>query len=73
VPPKNKHYLTPLQRYTVAVESSATLAEAHRELSERCEEFGVTSMEPIRETFYGESFLVSDRDRNWWEIACAGN
>jgi len=73
VPPKNKHYLTPLQRYTVAVESSAALAEAHRELSERCEEFGVTSMEPIRETFYGESFLVSDRDRNWWEIACAGN
>ena len=40
VPPKNKHYLTPLQRYTVAVESATALAEAHREMSERREEFG---------------------------------
>ncbi len=35
VPPKNKHYLTPLQRYTVAVESSAALTEANREFTER--------------------------------------
>jgi hypothetical protein len=73
VPPKNKHYLTPLQRYTVAVESSGALAEAHRELSERSEEFGMTAMEPVKETSYGESFLISDLDRNWWEIAYMRN
>lgn len=73
VPPKNKHYLSPLQRYTVAVESSAALAEAHRELSERSEEFGMTAMEPVKETSYGESFLISDLDRNWWEIAYMRN
>jgi catechol 2,3-dioxygenase-like lactoylglutathione lyase family enzyme len=69
VPAKNKHFLTPLQRYTVAVESAAALAEAHREMTERREEFGVTALEEIKETIDGESFLLSDLDRNWWEIA----
>ena len=73
IPEKNRKYLTPLQRYTVAVESSAALAEAHRELSERSEEFGMTAMEPLKETSYGESFLISDLDRNWWEIAYMRN
>ena len=69
VPVKNKHFLTPLQRYTVAVESSAALSAAHRELGERREEFGLTTLEEIKETADGESFLLSDLDRNWWEIA----
>jgi len=69
VPAKNKHFLTPLQRYTVAVESAAALAEAHREMTERREEFGLTTLEEIKETTGGESFLLSDLDRNWWEIA----
>ena len=70
VPPKNKHYLTPLQRYTVAVESPSALAEAHGELNERRDEFGVNSLEAIEETSGGQSFLICDLDRNWWEIAC---
>lgn len=69
VPPKNKHYLTPLQRYTVAVESAAALAEAHRELDARCEEFNLTAVEAIRESDGGQSFQVCDLDRNWWEVA----
>ena len=74
VPPKNKHYLTPLQRYTVAVESPAALAEAHRELSERREEFGMTcDRAQSKKLLDGESFLICDLDRNWWEIAYARN
>lgn len=73
VPPKNKHYLTPLQRYTVAVKSPAELTEAHRELSERSEEFHMAAIEQIQETAGGQSFLVSDLDRNWWEIAYVRN
>ena len=73
VPAKNKHYLTPLQRYTVAVESSAALAEAQREMNARREEFGTTSIEPIKDIPGGQSFLICDLDRNWWEIACIGN
>jgi catechol 2,3-dioxygenase-like lactoylglutathione lyase family enzyme len=68
VPAKNKHFLTPLQRYTVAVESAAALVDAHREFSERRAEFGLTALEAITETPLGQSFLLSDLDHNWWEI-----
>lgn len=69
VPSKNKHDLTPLQRYTVAVKSAAALADAHREFNERRTVFRLTALEEIKETNDGESFLLSDLDRNWWEIA----
>ena len=73
VPPKNKHYLTPLQRYTVAVESPSALAAAHRELTERAEEFSLATIDEIEETPRGQSFLLSDLDRNWWEVAWLEN
>ena len=73
VPAKNKHYLTPLQRYTVSVESASALAEAHREFNARREEFQVTAIEPVHEIPGGASFLISDLDRNWWEIASISN
>lgn len=73
VPAKNKHYLTPLQRYTVAIESPAALAEAQRELNERREQFGLTAIEPIEESAQGYSFLLADLDRNWWEVAYLNN
>jgi len=69
VPAKNKHFLTPLQRYTVTVESAAALVDAHREFSERRAEFGLAALEAIAETASGQSFLLSDLDHNWWEIA----
>ena len=71
VPAKNKHFLTPLQRYTVAVESPAALSDAHREFKERREEFNLTAIEEIQSNSTGASFLLCDLDSNWWEIACA--
>ena len=74
VHPKNKHYLTALQqRYTVAVESPAALGNAQRELNERREEFGLTSVDIISEIPGGASFLICDLDRNWWEVAHLNN
>jgi len=73
VPPKNKHYLTPLQRYTVGVRSREALAEAHHAMKERSEDFGTTSIEPVRDIPGGQSFLLCDLDRNWWEIAWIEN
>ena len=73
VPAKNKHFLTPMQRYTVAVESPKALSEAHREFNERRAEFGLTTLEAIAESSVGQSFLLSDLDSNWWEIAYVVN
>jgi catechol 2,3-dioxygenase-like lactoylglutathione lyase family enzyme len=69
IPEKNRKYLTPLQRHTVTVESAAVLVDAYQELQARQAEFGITAIEAIQEITNGQSFLVSDIDRNWWEIA----
>jgi catechol 2,3-dioxygenase-like lactoylglutathione lyase family enzyme len=69
IPAKNRRYLTPLQRYTVTVQSASVLLEAHRDLHARRKELGMTSIEDISDTADGQSFLLSDLDRNWWEIA----
>jgi catechol 2,3-dioxygenase-like lactoylglutathione lyase family enzyme len=69
IPERNRKYLTPLQRHTVTVESAAALIKAHQELQARQAEFGITAIEAIKEITDGQSFLVSDLDRNWWEIA----
>jgi len=73
VPSKNKHYLTPLQRYTVAVESEAALVAAHDKLKERAGQLAITSIDDIGEIPGGQSFLLCDLDRNWWEVAWLKN
>jgi catechol 2,3-dioxygenase-like lactoylglutathione lyase family enzyme len=73
IPEKNRKSLTALQRHTVTVESPAALADAHKELLTRRDEFGITAIEKIKDTANGQSFLLSDLDRNWWEIAYLEN
>ncbi|MET0503529.1 MAG: VOC family protein [Candidatus Binatia bacterium] len=73
IPEKNRKYLTPLQRYTVSVESPGALASAHDALRSRSADFGITKIEDIKETTEGQSFLLSDLNRNWWEIAFLRN
>lgn len=73
VPLKNKHDLTPRQRYTVAVASTGALAKAREELRARRAEFGITAIEEIECRGGGASFQICDLDRNWWEIACLAN
>lgn len=69
IPEKNRKYLTPLQRYTVTVDTQSTLAKARAELQNRRAEFGITAIEEIAAIVGGESFLLSDLNRNWWEVA----
>lgn len=73
IPEKNRRYLTALQRHTVSVESTSAVVEAHRELQARGVEFGITAIEAITDIADGQSFLLSDLDQNWWEIAYVNN
>lgn len=66
---EKRRLLTQRQRYTVALESAGAVAEAHRWLTEEGRSLGVTELEEIREEEGIVSFLLSDPDRNWWEIA----
>jgi catechol 2,3-dioxygenase-like lactoylglutathione lyase family enzyme len=69
VPEKNRKYLGPLQRFTVAVNSSTKLAGAHEQLHARQAELAITKIEEIGDNPDGASFLLCDLNRNWWEIA----
>ena len=69
VPEKNRKYLSPLQRFTIAVASAEKLNEARHSLSVRREEFAITGIGDIEDTPDGKSFLLCDLNRNWWEIA----
>jgi catechol 2,3-dioxygenase-like lactoylglutathione lyase family enzyme len=68
-PSDERQLLTPLQRYTLTVESAAAFSEAHRWLGEQGDDLGVTELGAFLETNGSVSFLLSDPDRNWWEIA----
>ena len=56
------------QRFTVAVESVDAVREAHKWLREVGQELGVTDLAEVNEQSGSASFLLSDLNRNWWEI-----
>ena len=62
---KRKH-LAPVNRFTLKMESAAAVEAAHRELSGSK---SVTEVFELQRKNGGASFLFSDLDRNWWEIA----
>ncbi len=67
-PAAERRLLTPLQRYAITVESAAVVAEAHRWLEENGDDLGVTQLGAIEERGGTASFILSDPDRNWWEV-----
>ena len=73
VPEKNRKYLSPLQRFTIAVDSPQALVKARAELQGRRAELAITKIEEIQESPDGASFLLCDLNRNWWEIAYQRN
>jgi len=71
VPERSRKYLGQLQRFTIAVATPAKLAEARCNLLARRSEFGITELGEILSRPAGQSFLLCDLNRNWWEIECA--
>ena len=68
VPERSRKYLGLLQRFTIAIESAAKLSQARAALEKRCSEFGIHKLTAIENNPDGESFLICDLNRNWWEI-----
>jgi catechol 2,3-dioxygenase-like lactoylglutathione lyase family enzyme len=67
--PEARQLLTPLQRYTLSLDSIAAVTEAHRWFTECGDELGVTQLGEVQEGDSAVSFLLGDLDRNWWEIS----
>jgi catechol 2,3-dioxygenase-like lactoylglutathione lyase family enzyme len=70
VPEKNRKYLSPFQRFTIAVACADRLQEAREALNTRRNEFAITEIGDIQSTQDGQSFMLCDLNKNWWEIAC---
>lgn len=69
VPLSEKKILGPNQRFTLALESARAVEEAQRWLKESGKEAGITDLTEIIDRNGAVSFLLSDPDSNWWEIA----
>ena len=67
-PATERKLLTPLQRYTLTVDSVADVTAAHRWLKESGANSGVTELRDLQENNGVAAFLLSDPDRNWWEV-----
>lgn len=70
VPERSRRYLGPLQRFTIAVASPKKLGQACESLSARQDEFAITEIGSIQDMPDGQSFLLCDLNKNWWEIEC---
>ena len=69
VPAGEKKILGPNQRFTLSLESARAVQDAHRWLSESGKEAGITGLTEISDKNAAVSFMLSDPDSNWWEIA----
>jgi catechol 2,3-dioxygenase-like lactoylglutathione lyase family enzyme len=63
--PRRKKFLSPANRFTLTMASPDAVADAHRELRGAK---GITELGALEERDGRASFLVSDLNRNWWEI-----
>ena len=66
--PRPSQLLTPLQRYTTTVESVDVVHAAHRWLKDSGGTLGVTELGELNESRGALTFILSDPDRNWWEV-----
>jgi len=60
---------SPNFRFTIGLESTDAVEEAHRSFAASAKDLGVTELRDVTRDGARTSFLLSDPDRNWWEIA----
>lgn len=61
---------SPNFRYTLTLESSQAVEDAHSDLTRQGSELGLMEVRPVEATSGGgNAFLLRDLDGNWWEIA----
>jgi len=68
---RRRLYLTPLNRFTLTVATPAAVEEAHRTLTTKGQALGISEVKDLRQPDGQMSFMLSDLDRNWWEVTAA--
>lgn len=70
-PMKKRRYFNANSRYTLALESPTAVEEAHRSFVERGKTLRIHQLGELQSNHAKVSFLLSDPDKNWWEIAAS--
>src|SRR3954465_6994180 len=65
LPMKRRKHLSPASRFTLRMSGPEEVKDAHRALSSAK---GVTELFELKQRDGRASFLLSDLDRNWWEV-----
>lgn len=71
IPAKRRRYLSPRNRLTLTVATPAEVESAHRDFKAMGAAGGITAVEPVEWRDGEVSFVLSDLDRNWWEVRAA--
>lgn len=65
---KPRQYLTPVNRFTLQMDSATAVEQAHREFSTGGAATGITDLGKLDSVNGKTSFIFSDPDKNWWEL-----
>lgn len=71
IPARRRRHLSPRNRFTLTVATLAEVEAAHREFKAMGAAAGITGVEAVQRRGAEVSFMLSDLDRNWWEIRAA--
>lgn len=69
LPGRKREYLRPVNRYTLKVASPSAVNEAHGEFAAGGAKIGIGEVGNIEDRDGEVSFMFSDLDKNWWEVA----
>jgi len=67
LPAARRHYLTEVNRFTLKVATPEEVEDAHKEFSKKGKGLGIHELHGL-ETNGRAHFLLSDINKNWWEI-----
>lgn len=73
LPAKRRKYLGRSNRFTLQLASPEAVEAAHREFAATGKEAGITALDDLQRHAGTVSFMLSDPDRNWWEITASGS
>ncbi len=69
LPDLHRKRLSPVNRFTLKLESKDAVEQTHREFSSTGKKKGVTELWDLEQSNGDLSFIFSDQDKNWWEFS----
>jgi len=73
VPQKIRRYLNENSRFTLEIDSSEAVRDAHQEFAKMANDVCLTYLGELREANGRAYFFLSDPAKNWWEITAGKN